>query len=154
MWWCFVATKWCLVLPFKVTPGWSSFWPPYSRMVGVQTAHYQSYYIDEIKLLIFFFCSIYSIYSSEGQTTKSVGWGGAAKGICYVLLCYHFCWFSFFLMHQNLTENPFLIQTWWFGECPMCPLNLSRSNCWIVQMEVVYFWMVVLHWCSCMCPTV
>lgn len=31
----------------------------------------------------------------------------------------------------------------------MYPLNLSRSNCWIVQMEVVYFWMAVLHGCSC-----
>lgn len=69
----FCGNKVMLSPSFKVTPGWSSFWPPYSRMVGVQTAHYQSCYIDEIKLLIFFFCSIYSIYSSEGQTTKSVG---------------------------------------------------------------------------------
>lgn len=52
----------------------------------MQTAHYQSYYIDEIKLFVDFFL-FYPIYISEGQTAKSVGGGGAAKGICVMCCC-------------------------------------------------------------------
>lgn len=69
----FCGNKVMLSPSFKVTPKWSSFWPPYSRMVGVQTAHYQSYYIDEIKLLVFF--SVLSILSIVLKDKLPSLWG-------------------------------------------------------------------------------
>lgn len=52
-------------------------------MVGVQTAHYQSYYIDEIKLFVdFFFCSILSIFLKDKLPSL---WGEGEQLKEYVL---------------------------------------------------------------------
>lgn len=64
--------------------------------------------------------------------------------------------FGFLLVHQKseLRSEPLRAPSWWwFWRCPRCPLNLSRSNCWIIPIEVVCFWITILHGCSCMYPS-